>query len=260
MINKIDMATAIERPLGDNFGMLQFETLKGTNLYGTYRPKLTTLEQMKMTFLDNYSYGNIKNENLMLMLEYYQNTFRKEINLDKENKLSTIIDICNKYGIANDNTIVRKIKIKHQIRKENNFEPLSQELKNKANKSGWQIFCRTLTGRTITISILSGFTGANIKELIYDKEDIDPSEQRLIYNGCNLSDENIIECPLSDTDKSKPCSNIRKIGEGSTIHLCLRLRGGMYSETSGRNGNFSPLKETIFDIESDICWIEDNIE
>ena len=37
-----------------------------------------------------------------------------------------------------------------------------------------------------------------------------------------------------------------------TLHIILRLRGGMYHETSGKNGSYEKLEYIVFDIEPDI--------
>lgn len=75
-----------------------------------------------------------------------------------------------------------------------------------------EIKVKTLTGNEISIEIDPMDTINLIKERLEEKEGIPPLQQRLIYTGKQLADDQT--------------ATHYKIGGGCVLHLVLALRGG----------------------------------
>lgn len=83
-----------------------------------------------------------------------------------------------------------------------------------------QVFVKNLSGGTRTIVVAPDESMESVKQKIQKVENIPPAHQRLIFAGMQLDDA----FSLGDYD----------IQPESTLHLALRLRGGMHHQSSGR--------------------------
>ena len=94
-----------------------------------------------------------------------------------------------------------------------------QERRRGSNEKEF-IFVKTLTGKTISLEYSPFFDVNRVMLMIEVREGIPVDQQRLVFAGNQLQNSRL----LSDYN----------ISAESTLHLILRLRGGMYQATSGR--------------------------
>lgn len=84
----------------------------------------------------------------------------------------------------------------------------------------FSIDIKTLTGKIIPMTVTKETTVNEMKKQIETTEHYFPDQQRILYNGKELrEDANLHEYSVQNND---------------ILHLVLRLRGGMFHETSSR--------------------------
>ncbi|CAG8472664.1 putative ubiquitin D [Rhizophagus irregularis] len=79
---------------------------------------------------------------------------------------------------------------------------------------GFQICIKNIRGKEITLQVRSTYTIKKVKELIFEKEGMEVDTQRLIFNGIDLLNDNLLSS--------------YGIVKGNTLHLVSRLHGGSH--------------------------------
>ena len=141
----------------------------------------------------------------------------------KSNMKGKIIELSKRFGLVSKYTSFIAIEERDKEEKpltvdselikklltESSVDLLGDSIPWEIIRESKEIFIKTLTGKTIGLGLRGGKTVLQLKEEIFSKEGIPPSEQRLIAKGKQLMDEETVD----------------KL-DNEIVHLVLRLRGG----------------------------------
>ena len=109
---------------------------------------------------------------------------------------------------------------------------------------------RSLTGKHTPINVHHKMIVSELKNMIENIDQTPFDQQRLVYNGKQLEDTRTLDY-----------YNIQK---DTVVHIILRIRGGMFHETSARKDfelvQFAPLQlcYTIEELEEKIRLLKEN--
>jgi hypothetical protein len=227
--------------LEPNRDILTIKTINNKKFYAINNPKTTQLQIILNKIFNDVGYkcDNFKrddyvfvktNNQIICPTDYYKTL--AELQLENKPEIRMSLKTTAVYGYdANDETHEERLK----------------DVKIKIKKKPMQIFVKTLTGRTITLCAVPELTVLDVKTLICDAEGIPASQQRLIFAGKQWEDNEKLSDYATDAYFKK---HGHRFGNEATVHLVLRLRGGMYHETSGKEGNYKNLTDMMFYIES----------
>ena len=212
---------ALPFDLKENEKLLLIKTPNKQTIISKYRKDYTTIKNIMDSLKYKFKYVYNLNGNYKTDI-----TLKKNGVILKENKYIEDYDFNNSNGIDTIDLVAEK-----NNNLDSNYTSYVNDIDDVPKKQKIQIQIKNMNGQTTSFNIPSNEKVINLKYMILDREGIPIDQQRLVFSGHQLDDDKRLD------DYT--------IEDNSNIHLVLRLRGGMFHEFSGRNGEYEPIKSTL---------------
>jgi len=207
-----------------NDRIITLQTITNKKAFIKYKQGMQTVMSVLAAFMKTVEYNLTDNRNYINDINSFQIIANNKMMSEADKNNPSILDT-----LAESNKQIRMHYGDYVV-------PINKLDMDTTKSEPHKLNVKSLTGSNITIDCdCTTTTVAQFKVIINYHEGIPEDQQRLIYEGRQLEDNKL----LSDYN----------ITDNSTLHLVLRLRGGMYREESGRDGNYKPLSNIFFIME-----------
>jgi hypothetical protein len=216
--------------------VIRFKSLNGMIFFGTYDPENTSLGRVINTLFNNYECKSILRDQISMHSEELDKPLCE---LDS-NELMKTFQFSQITTFTLWKTSIRRPQDPEALIDSNNglnFDSEKHLNKLLTADNTFQIFCKNLYGRIYCVNVRPDFSIIDLKLLISHLANVSIDQQQLVHCGKILDGHGTIKE-----------SGIQK---EQTIYMVLNLRGGMYHETSGRDGGYGALQSNVFIIEPD---------
>lgn len=211
-----DLYTTVD--LGTNVGVINIKTFTNALITVFYARTTTTYAQLLQLLFENYQLKNFEQNTIAFQVA------PKDIITQDIDKMTLVKDM----RFPSDEVV--NLVLKPTIVKEKVLPVI--ERAPDYYTTGFAINIKMLTGKTARLLVHETMYLWEVKKRIQEIEGIPVDIQRYIFSGAELEDEKQIRDYF--------------IAPEASLHLVMRLRGGMFHETSGRNGNYEQLQSAIF--------------
>jgi len=232
--------------------ILRLNTLNNRKLYLKYKKGTKTFDDIKNFLFNDFKYmcndyndqsiydfnigGNLLSE-IFKQTDMLTDILADSVSESDKDKLSSeLLDLITLTN-TNLNLTINFNKIANANRQSLNseYDNISELF---ADSCPDNLFVKTLGSKTLSFKCdIDKLTVRDIKVAVCVRENVSIGDLRLIYSGKQLDGD---KTPLSEF----------KIKTESQLTMVLRLRGGMFNEVSGRNGNYEPLQDIFYDLDS----------